>query len=177
MSSLAKMMDYEIEINKINEINDAIEMLEEKNAYYWLEILNKVTFDIMCINKIFNADIEKLKNKENDTKNVIKDIAKSILKLENIEENKINKIKTIINDAIKKLDRARMEEIKNLEEIRIEIAYKKKELDTEMKMLENQKNKAKIIIEEIEISKSELRFMKRYKILNTELDKLFLIYK
>ena len=70
-----------------------------------------------------------------------------------------------------------MEEIKNLEEIRIEIAYKKKELDTEMKMLENQKNKAKIIIEEIEISKSELRFMKRYKILNTELDKLFLIYK
>ena len=34
MSSLAKMMDYEIEINKINEINDAIEMLEEKKAYY-----------------------------------------------------------------------------------------------------------------------------------------------
>ena len=34
-----------------------------------------------------------------------------------------------------------MEEIKNLEEIRIEIAYKKKELDTEMKMSENQKPK------------------------------------
>ena len=34
-----------------------------------------------------------------------------------------------------------MEEINNLEEIRIEIAYKKKELDTEMKMLENQKPK------------------------------------
>ena len=33
-----------------------------------------------------------------------------------------------------------MEGIKNLEEIRIEIAYKKKELDTEMKMLENEVN-------------------------------------
>ena len=37
-----------------------------------------------------------------------------------------------------------MEEIKNLEEIRIEIAYKKKELDTEMKMLEMKKIKYKI---------------------------------
>ena len=33
MSSLAKIMDYEIEINKINKINDAIEMLDEKKAY------------------------------------------------------------------------------------------------------------------------------------------------
>ena len=32
MSSLAKIMDYEI--NKINKINDAIEMLDEKKAYY-----------------------------------------------------------------------------------------------------------------------------------------------
>ena len=58
MSSLAKMMDYEIEINKIN---DAIEMLDDKKAYYWLEKLNDVNFDIMCINKIFDAEIEKLK--------------------------------------------------------------------------------------------------------------------
>ena len=36
MSSLAKMMVYEIEIDKINKINDAIEMLEEKEAYCWL---------------------------------------------------------------------------------------------------------------------------------------------
>ena len=115
MSSLAKMMDYEIEINKINEINDAIEMLEEKNAYYWLEILKKVNFDIMCINKIFNADIEKLKNKENDTKNVIKDIEKSILNLEDMDRNKINNIKIVINKKIKKFDVASMEEIKNLE--------------------------------------------------------------
>ena len=64
---------------------------------------------------------------------MIKDIEKSILELENMEKNKVNKIKTIINDTIKKLDAARMEEIKNVEEIRIEIAYKK-ELDTEMKM-------------------------------------------
>ena len=33
MSSLAKIMDCEIEINKINKINDAIEMLDEKKAY------------------------------------------------------------------------------------------------------------------------------------------------
>ena len=32
MSSLAKIMDYEI--NKTNKINDAIEMLDEKKAYY-----------------------------------------------------------------------------------------------------------------------------------------------
>ena len=55
-----------------------------------------------------------------------------------MEKNKINTIKTIINDAIKKLDAARIAKIKNLENIRIEIAYKKKELDTEMKMLENE---------------------------------------
>ena len=88
--------------------------------------------------------MEKLKNKENDAKNVIKHIEKSILELESMEKNKMNKIKTIINGTIKKLDAARMEEIKNLEEIRIEIAYKKKELDTEMKMLENEKYKVKI---------------------------------
>ena len=46
-----------------------------------------------------------------------------------------------------------------------------------MKVLENEKNKVKNIIEEIEILKLELRFLKRYKILITELDKLFLIYK
>ena len=66
--------------------------------------------------------MEKLKNKENDAKNVIKDIEKSILELESMVKNKMNKIRTIINDTIKKLDAARMEEIKNLEEIRIEIA-------------------------------------------------------
>ena len=89
----------------------------------------------------------------------------------------INKIKIIINNTIKKLDKAKMEEIKNLEEIRIEIAYKKKELDTEMKMLENEENKVKNIIEEVKKLKIELRFMKRCKILNTELDELFLLYK
>ena len=60
MSSLAKMMDYEIKINKINKINDAIEMLDKKKAYYWLEKLNDVNFDIICINKIYDAKIEKL---------------------------------------------------------------------------------------------------------------------
>ena len=70
-----------------------------------------------------------------------------------------------------------MEGIKNLEEIRIEIAYKKKELDTEMKMLENEENKVKNIIGERERLSLELRFIKRYKILNTELDELFLLYK
>ena len=80
---------------------------------------------------------------------MIKDIEKLILELENMEKNKMNKIKTIMNDTIKQLDVARMEEIKNLEEIRIEIAHKKKVLETEMKMLENKKNKVKNIIEEI----------------------------
>ena len=80
---------------------------------------------------------------------MIKDIEKSILELENMEKDKMNKIKTIMNDTIKRLDLARMEEIKNLEEIRIEIAHKKKVLETEMKMLENKKNKVKNIIEEI----------------------------
>ena len=74
MSSLAKMMEWEIKINKINKINDAIEMLDEKKAYYWLEKLNDVNFDIMCMNKIFDVEIGKLWNKENDAKNVIKDI-------------------------------------------------------------------------------------------------------
>ena len=54
------MMDYEIKINKINKINDAIEMLDKKKAYYWLEKLNDVNFDIICINKIYDAKIEKL---------------------------------------------------------------------------------------------------------------------
>ena len=61
MSRLAKMMSYEIEKlinlqpqnNKINIINDTTEMLDEKKTYYWLEKLNDVKFDIMCINKIF----------------------------------------------------------------------------------------------------------------------------
>ena len=121
-------------------------------------------FDIMCINKIFDAEIEKLKNEENDAENVIKDMKKpniSKLELENMEKNKTNKTKTIINDAIKKFDAERMEGIKNLEEIRIEIAYKKKELDTEMKMLENEVNKVKNTIEKTEILNLELRFMKR----------------
>ena len=39
ISSLAKMMYYEIKINKIN---DGIEMFDEKKAYYWLEKLNDV---------------------------------------------------------------------------------------------------------------------------------------
>ena len=70
-----------------------------------------------------------------------------------------------------------MGEIKNLGEIRIEIAYKKKELDTEIKMLENEENKVKSIIGERERLTIELRFIKRYKILNTEVDELFLLYK
>ena len=80
----------------------------------------------MFINKIINAEIEKSKNKEKDAKNVKNDIEKSILELNNMEKNKINKIKAIITDTIKKVDGARIEEIKNLEEIRIEIAYKKR---------------------------------------------------
>ena len=94
-----------------------------------------------------------------------------------MEKNKINKIKTTKNDTLKMLDAARMEKIKNLEEIRIEIAYKKKKLDTEIKTLENEKNRVKNIIEKIEVLTFELGFMKRNKSLNTELDKLFLIYK
>ena len=55
------MMSYEIEKlinlqpqnNKISIINDTTEMLDEKKTYYWLEKLNDVKFDIMCINKIF----------------------------------------------------------------------------------------------------------------------------
>ena len=48
-------------------------------------------------------------------RNVIKDIDKSILELEDMEKNKINKIKMIINNTVKKLDAASKEEIKNLE--------------------------------------------------------------
>ena len=61
-------------------------MLGEKKTYYWLEKLNNITFDIMCINKIFDAEIEKLKNKENEAKNVIKDTEESILEPENMEK-------------------------------------------------------------------------------------------
>ena len=46
-----------------------------------------------------------------------------------------------------------------------------------MKMLEYEENKVKSIIQEIKKLKIELRFMKRFKILNTELDELFLLYK
>ena len=35
-------------------------MLDKKKAYYWLEKLNDVNFDIICINKIYDAKIEKL---------------------------------------------------------------------------------------------------------------------
>ena len=55
------MMDYEIKINEINKINDTIEMFDEKKAHYWLEKLRNVNFDIICINKILNAEIEKFK--------------------------------------------------------------------------------------------------------------------
>ena len=83
MPSLAKIMSYEIEKlidlepqeNKINRINDATETLDEKKTYYWLEKLNDKNF-AMCINKIFDVEIEKLTNDENDAKNVIKDIEK-----------------------------------------------------------------------------------------------------
>ena len=47
-----------------------------------------------------------------------------------MEKNKINKIKITISNTIKNLDAARMKEIKNLENIRIEIVYTKKKLDT-----------------------------------------------
>ena len=46
-----------------------------------------------------------------------------------------------------------------------------------MKMLEHEENKVNTIIQETEKLKIELRFMKRCKILNTELDELFLLYK
>ena len=69
-----------------NRTNNVTEMLDEKKTYYWLEKLNHVTFDTMCINKIFGAEIEKLKNKENEAKNVRKDIQKSILELENMKK-------------------------------------------------------------------------------------------
>ena len=46
------MMDYETEINKINNIKNAIEMLDKKKAYYQLEKLNDLNFDIMFIKKI-----------------------------------------------------------------------------------------------------------------------------
>ena len=50
---------------------------------------------------------KKLRSKENNARNVIKDIKKkSILELENME--KINKIKIIINNKIKELNAARM---------------------------------------------------------------------
>ena len=134
---IKKLINLGPQDNKIIRINDAIEMLEENKTYYWLDKLNDVNFDIMYINKMFDTEIEKLKNKENAAKNVIKDIEKSILELEDMEKikNKNN------NDTIKKLDAARMEKIKNLEKIRIEILYTKNKIDTEIKMLENEENK------------------------------------
>ena len=59
-----------------------------------------------------------------------------------------------------------MKEIKNLEELRIEIAYKKKKLDTEIKMVENGENKVKDIIEKIEKVKVELKFMNCFCFIN-----------
>ena len=63
------MMSYEIgklinlgpQDNKTNSVNDAIEMLDKKKTYYWLEKQNDVKFDILLINKIFDAleDMEK----------------------------------------------------------------------------------------------------------------------
>ena len=134
---IKKLINLGPQDNKIIRINDAIEMLDENKTYYWLDKLNDVNFDIMYINKMFDTEIEKLKNKENAAKNVIKDIEKSILELEDMEKikNKNN------NDTIKKLDAARMEKIKNLEKIRIEILYTKNKIDTEIKMLENEENK------------------------------------
>ena len=134
---IKKLINLGPQDNKIIRINDAIEMLDENKTYYWLDKLNDVNFDIMYINKMFDTEIDKLKNKENAAKNVIKDIEKSILELEDMEKikNKNN------NDTIKKLDAARMEKIKNLEKIRIEILYTKNKIDTEIKMLENEENK------------------------------------
>ena len=34
-------------------------MLDNKKTYYWLEKLNNMNFDIMYIDKIFDAEIEK----------------------------------------------------------------------------------------------------------------------
>lgn len=64
-----------------------------------------------------------------------------------------------------------------MEEIKIKITYTKEKTDVEMEMLKNEENKVKNIIEEIDVLKVQLSFMKRYKALNTLLDKLFLIYK
>ena len=58
-----------------------------------------------------------------------------------------------------------------MEEIKIKITYTKEKTDVEMEML----NKVKNIIEEIEKLKFELWFMKRCKILKTELDELFFL--
>ena len=55
-------------------------MLDEKKTYYWLEKLNDKNFAI-CINKIFDVEIEKLTN---DAKNVIR--YRKILDLEYIEK-------------------------------------------------------------------------------------------
>ena len=56
-------MSYEINLglqgNKINRVNSAVEMADEKKTYYWLEKLNDVT--LICINKILGAEIKKIK--------------------------------------------------------------------------------------------------------------------
>ena len=46
-----------------------------------------------------------------------------------------------------------------------------------MKMFENEENKVKNIVEEREQLKTQLKFTKSCKILNIELDELFLLYK
>ena len=50
---IEKLINLQPQNNKISIINDTTEMLDEKKTYYWLEKLNDVKFDIMCINKIF----------------------------------------------------------------------------------------------------------------------------
>ena len=50
---IEKLIKLQPQNNKISIINDTTEMLDEKKTYYWLEKLNDVKFDIMCINKIF----------------------------------------------------------------------------------------------------------------------------
>ena len=96
-----------------------------------------------------------------------------------MEKNKINKMKIIGNNTTKKFDAARMEELKNLEKIRVEIrvVYTNRILDRETKMLKNEENRVNYINERIEKFKFKLRFMKRCKMLKTELVELFLLYK
>ena len=70
-------------------------MLDEKKTYYWLEKLNDKNL-AMCINKIFDVEIEKLTN---DAKNVIKDIEK----YQTQSTQKKNKIYKIKNNTVEPL--------------------------------------------------------------------------